>query len=274
LVDDDTVKERELKDLFVNAIKSGHIQGNIFDLTRNHDFVNEKIIVKNEYYFRSFDLVVVRILKGENLEPSYLSMQECESFNDILVRRKLLSQFARIEGSRIDHIHFYPVELKSDDDVLDERLPNQILNAILTFGRSILVLDENHSKRVVHDRMLSLFPSTIVGYTGKDDFFEMLYSYDRFVANTFFDMPRRQIARALFENGLGNKVGKMHKVISIVQKINQKIIFNEMFNGELDLSPDELEFIEKLSDYRTRSEKKELRDLIRESMNNKITEYF
>lgn len=61
------MKERELKDLFVNAIKSGHIQGNIFELTRNHDFVNEKIIVKNEYYFRSFDLVVVRILKGENL---------------------------------------------------------------------------------------------------------------------------------------------------------------------------------------------------------------
>ena len=265
------MKERELKDLFVNAINSGHIQGNIFDLRRNYDFVNEKILVKNEYYFRSFDLVVVRILKGENLASS---SQECESFNDILVRRKLLSQFARIERSRIDHIHFYPVELKSDDDVLDERLPNQILNAILTFGRSILVLDENHSKRVVHDRMLSLFPSTIVGYTGKDDCFEMLYSYDRFVANTFFDMPRRQIARVLFENGLGNKVGKMHKVISIVQKINQKIIFNEMFNGELDLSPEELEFIAKLSDYRTRSEKKEVRDLIRESMNNKITEYF
>ena len=36
----------------------------------------------------------------------------------------------------------------------------------------------------------------------------------------------------------------MYKVLSIVQKINQKVIFNEMLNGDLPLSPDELEFIE------------------------------
>ena len=40
------------------------------------------------------------------------------------------------------------------------------------------------------------------------------------------------------------------------------------------LSPEELEFIEKLSDYQMTSEKKQLRNLIKSTMNTQITEYF
>jgi hypothetical protein len=268
------MKERQLRDLFVSSLKSCHIQGNIFEGGINHDFEHENIHFRYEYYFRSFDLVVVRILKGENVEPSFLGMRERLGLENLLIRNNLLNHCARAERSRIDRIQFYPVELKSDDDVLDARLPNQILNAILTFGRSIVVLDYNHSKRIVRDRILNLFPCTVVAYTGKEDYFQMLYFYDRFVANTFFNMPRRQVAKVLYENGRGNKVGKMYKVLSIVQKINQKVIFNEMLNGDLPLSTDELEFIEKLSDYQMTSEKRVLRNLIRSSMNTQITEYF
>jgi hypothetical protein len=122
--------------------------------------------------------------------------------------------------------------------------------------------------------MLNLFPCTVVAYTGKEDYFQMLYFYNRFVTNTYFDMPRRRIAKILYDNGLGDKVSKMYKVLSIVQKINQKVIFNEMLDMDVLLSPEELEFIEKLSDYQMTSEKKQLRNLIKSTMNTQITEYF
>lgn len=266
------MKEVQLRDLFVSSLNSCHVQGNIFDGGTNHD-MPEILNIKYEYYYRSFDLVLVRILKDERVGPLHQGKLESSIKENVLVRNNILSHFARAEKSRIDRIRFYPVELKSDDDVLDARLPNQILNAILTFGKSIIVLDYNHSKRIVRDRLLNLFPCTVVAYTGKEDYFRMLYFYDRFVTNTFFDMPRRQVAKILYENGLSNKVGKMFKVLSIIQKINQKVIFNEMFDGDLQLSQGELEFVEKLSDYDMTSEKRELRNLIRSSTNTRITEY-
>lgn len=64
------------------------------------------------------------------------------------MRTALLSQFAKRERCRIDWIRFYPIEIKSDNDFLDERLINQVLNAILTFERSIIVLDERHTRKV------------------------------------------------------------------------------------------------------------------------------
>ena len=48
-------------------------------------------------------------------------------------------EFAKSEKCSVDSISFYPVELKSNSDTLDARLPNRIINAILTFGRSIVV---------------------------------------------------------------------------------------------------------------------------------------
>jgi hypothetical protein len=78
-------------------------------------------------------------------------------------------------------ISFFPVELKSDDDVLDGRLPNQILNAILTFGRAILVLDKKHSERAQLRGTLNLIPASIMGYTGREDYFEVLSVFRRFI---------------------------------------------------------------------------------------------
>ena len=85
--------------------------------------------------------------KHNESDIRYDSIRSFDNYFNILTRTGLLAQFAKAEKCRIDWIRFYPVELKSDDDALDERLPNQILNAILTFGRSLLVLDEKHSKK-------------------------------------------------------------------------------------------------------------------------------
>ena len=59
--------------------------------------------------------------------------------------KRRLKHFASQEKCRIDCIRFYPIEVKSDDDVFKhERLPKQIIDAILTLGLSVLVLDKNH----------------------------------------------------------------------------------------------------------------------------------
>ena len=44
------------------------------------------------------------------------------------MRSQQFTEFSKLEKCRIENITFIPVEIKSDNDVLDERLPNQILN--------------------------------------------------------------------------------------------------------------------------------------------------
>ncbi|MEW6604466.1 MAG: hypothetical protein AB1351_07220, partial [Thermoproteota archaeon] len=126
------MNEKELKLLFCSALRTGHIKNN--DLVPTSD-----IRIVQEAHSRSFDLLIAAITK-----ESDNSYAHC---NNLLMRTQLLGTFAKSEKCRIDCIQFYPVEVKSDYDTLDERLPNQILDAILAFGRSVLVLDKNHSKK-------------------------------------------------------------------------------------------------------------------------------
>jgi hypothetical protein len=189
------------------------------------------------------------------------------------MRSGILTQFATDETCRIDWIRFYPVELKSDNDVLDERLPNQILNAILTFGRSVIVLDENHSRRAKRQGMLRLIPATIIGYTGKDDRFEIISLFDRLVTNGMFNIQKRKLVKILLDNGIKNKTDKIYKCLATIQRINQKLAFSELFNENFVFVKEEVEFIQKLIDIQIFSEKKLMSSLIDETKNNKITDY-
>jgi hypothetical protein len=87
--------------------------------------------------------------------------------------------------------------LKSDDDVLDDRLPNQILNAILTFGRAILVLDKKHSERVKLRGILNLIPATIIGYTVREDYFEVLSVFRRFITTNMIGLNKKRLVKLL-----------------------------------------------------------------------------
>ena len=132
------MNEKQLKSLFCKALASGHISKN--DILPSSKDARLRIV--EEANFRSFDLLIAAIT-NESIAGCV-----CTDSNGILVRTQLLENFARTEKCRIDCIRFYPVEIKSDDDSIDERLPNQIINAILTFGISVLVLDKNHGKRI------------------------------------------------------------------------------------------------------------------------------
>src|SRR3712207_1062693 len=149
------MNERELKSLFCSSLRSNHV--------KNNDLIpTSEIRIVEEAHFRSFDLLIAALTKEPN------DIHDYGQYNNMLVRTQLLKHFARNEKCRIDCIRFFPVEIKSDDDVLDERLPKQIIDAILAFGLSILVLDKNHSRLA---RSFGKFlPTTLICYTGIDDY--------------------------------------------------------------------------------------------------------
>jgi hypothetical protein len=287
------MNEKELKQLFISSIRSGHIKSNSTDTNNNQQYdiaasndvnffplsasANTDIRIKDEGYFRSFDLVIAVIdKKNYNRKHNiiYDSVESYDNYFNILMRSGMLTQFARTERCRIDAIRFYPVELKSDDDILDERLPNQILNAILTFGRSVIVLDERHSKRVVQRRIANLIPATIIGYSGKDDYFDLLSVFDKLVINPIFNIKKRRLARILLDNGITNKIDRIHQCINDIQRLNQKLAFSELYNDDhVTFLKDEIDFLRNLSDLHLCSEKKQITQLIQETKNNKITDY-
>jgi hypothetical protein len=287
------MNEKELKSTFVSSINSGHIQDSIFPSTTSAEAASNRDIeirIKDEGYFRSFDLVIAILEKRYDSRIKATIEGYYDNYYNLLMRTALLSQFAKRERCRIDWIRFYPVEIKSDNDVLDERLINQVLNAILTFGRSIVVLDERHTRRI-KKLLLRLLPSTVIGYTGKDDHFQVLSVFDRFVAAGMFNISKRGIARFLVNNGYCNssEQTKIYQSLSCIERINLKLAYSQFFcfndndndddikqNGydESSLSIEEAEFLRRLIDANPIfSEKKQLVNLIKDTTNRKITDY-
>jgi hypothetical protein len=266
------MKEKDLKSLFISSIFSGHIKNNIFPQLSGN--ICREIKIKEEGYFRNFDLVIAIIEKRYDSTVKYHSNETYDNYNNILMRESLLKQFSIKEKCRIDWIRFYPIEIKSDNDILDERLPNQIINAILTFGRSVLILDEGHSMKTKWNRTLRLLPTTIIGYTGEDDSFEVLSVFDRLVTNGLFNISKRGLVKLLINNGMGNtKPEKIYRCLSQIQKINQKLAFNEFYDEKMKFGKDEIELLKKLIGIDTFSERRQLEELIEQTTNSKITDY-
>ena len=266
------MNESELKDLFVSSLESGHI----FDIkNRNLAFTNpdNEIRIKSEGYFGHFDLVIAILLR-ENKSGSSQDSDGLEAYYNILMRTGQLAEIARAEKCSIDCISFYPVELKSGCDILDVRLPNQIMNGILTFGKSIVVLDKKHVNRASL-KFLRLFPATIIGYTGKKDFFRILSIFDRNINTGILNLSKRRFAKTLGENGILEGIERIYGRLSTLERINQKLVFNELYNSNPGFLNEEIEFLRQFSSIKTAmTYKKQILNYIKESENDKISNYF
>jgi hypothetical protein len=263
------MKEKRLKSLFIKSLQAGHIDGNDFFPTDRSDI---EIKIKDEGYFRNFDLVVAIIKRRNDSNIQIDSTDSYDNYVNMIMRTGQLTQFAHKERCRIDWISFFPVELKSDFDVLDDRLPNQILNAILTFGRAILVLDKKHSERAKLKGILNLIPATIIGYTGREDYFEVLSVFRRFITRGMLGLNKTRLVKLLSENRIDCNNGA-YNCFENIQRIYQKLIFNQLYDQDPGFAKDELEFIQTLGDIRRLPEKKHVRELIKQTSNFKITNY-
>ena len=265
------MNESELKDLFVSSLESGHI----FDSkNKNLPFTNpnNKMRIKSEGYFGQFDLVIA-ILNKENKSKTCQDLENSEAYYNVLMRTGQLAEFARAEKCRIDCISFYPVELKSGCDILDVRLPNQIMNGILTFGKSIVVLDKKHINRASL-KFLRLLPATIVGYTGTKDFFRVLSVFDRNINTGMFNLSKRRFAKTLGENGIVEGIERIYGRLRTLERINQKLVFNELYNSNPGFLKEEIEFLRQFSSIKTAmTYRKQILRFVKESKNDKISNY-
>jgi hypothetical protein len=288
------MNQLELKNLFKSSIKNGHINNNhLLPFSKSQ---NCEIKIKEEGYFRNFDLVIALIYKENKYreicyssKPNQIEYEYGDlDYNieqNIFMRMQQFTDFSKREKCEIENITFIPVEIKSDNDILDERLPNQILNAILTFGRSYLVIDKRYLiKRNL--QILKLLPTTIIGYSGKEDYFEVLSTFNRCIMNGMFNIPKRSFIKLLVNNNITNKISdiaRIYQSLVILEQINQKLVYNYLFRVEeenLDtefLLKKEIDFLNQFSNFtRLPSEKtfmKEIKRLIKNSKNHLITDF-
>ena len=245
------MNEKELKSLFCSSLRSGHI--------KNNDFIPASDIhIVEEAHFRRFDLLLAAVTR----EP----IDKYNHYSNVLVRTQLLEYLARTKKCSIDFIRFFPIEVKSDDDSLDERLPNQIIDAIMAFGLSVLVLDKNHSKKA---RSLRFVPATIICYTGVGDYFEVSSKFDRIVSCSTFNIRKTSLARML-----GGTDGGAHSRLAAIERIMQKLVFNQVYFENLGLTREEMEFMQMITGLRAPQDgSRRLSKLIKESGNMKLTDY-
>lgn len=284
-----SMNQSELKNLFKRSIKNGHISNNHLLPFSNSQIYEIKI--KEEGYFRNFDLVIALINKEGTKKETYCSSKQMKyeylDYNihqNILMRTQQFTEFSKKEKCKIENITFIPVEIKSDNDILDERLPNQILNAILTFGRSYLVIDKKYViKRNL--QILKLLPTTIIGYSGNEDYFEVLSIFKRCIMNGIFNIPKRSFIKLLINNNITNKssdIARIYQSLILLEQINQKLVYNYLFRVDEDVDTDfllkeEIDFLNQFCNFsRLPSEKtytKEIKKLIKNSRNHLITDF-
>ena len=263
------MNETKLKDLFVSSLESGRI------LNINSDSISfanpeDEIRIKNEAYFGQFDLVIA-VLSRTKKQFEFGGANDF--YNNVLMRTGQLTEFAKSEKCSIDSISFYPIELKSNSDTLDARLPNQIINAILTFGRSIVVLDEKHvNKKSL--RFLRLLPATIVGYTGRENYFRVLSVFVRFVNDGMLNLPKRSFVNILHDNGILEDADRLYHRLTKLERINQKIVFNQLYDSRIGFLKGEIEFLREFSKIKSRmSCINEAKSIVNLSKNLKVTDY-
>ena len=248
-------------------LEKGHILNSKGD-SESFASPEDEVRIKSEGYFRQFDLVIAVLHRNGNN-----GSKEEASYDNIVMRTGQLAEIAKSERCGIDSISFYPVELKSNSDILDERLPNQILNAILTFGRSVVVLDEKHVKRNSIN-LLRVLPATVIGYTGRDDYFRVLSVFDRFIETGMFNLPKRSFASMLYDNGIIVGADKIYRRLSNLERLNQKIVFNQLFKSNTGFLKEEIEFLRGFSEINGKmSYRSSIRTMIKESKNLKVTDY-
>jgi hypothetical protein len=138
-----------------------------------------------------------------------------------------------------------------------------------------LVLDIKHYRDKAVRKLCKYLPATGIGYSGEDDYFNLISTFDRFISTNIYFLKKRSLARLLVNNGV--KIGNIHKIykcLETIQRINQNIAFSQVnFEGDVVLLPEELEFIKRLVDIQLISNKRIANKLIRDSIDTKITDF-
>lgn len=263
------MNERELKYRFWQAVCDGSIGNNdLFTIPRPSEAT--KLHVVEEAEFRNFDLLIASIGTSEGV----LTTQADGSPAFALETSSPYYHFAIKNRCRIDKLSFFPVELKSDNDVLDERLARQVANALFAFGNSIVVFDQNHSKRISKSPLVKALPSTLVTYSEPGGF-EVLSKpiLDSRLQRKSID--KRKLAALLMSSDPQLSHSRVSKRLELIELILNKVLFNQHYFSSpgFGLSTDEICFLASIMGCSIPRQRRMLADLIRETSNSKLTDY-
>ena len=267
------MNEVELKNKFIDFVKTN----------KNHNFLsdyniesNNIIEIRNEGLSKKFDLILA-LIKTNEIKFTKIknkSIEIDEDIKGIFFRNTLLKSISDKYKIKIQNLVIYPIEIKSDKDKLDERLANQIIEAILTFGRSIVILDNGHAAKIKKNGLYKIVPSTIIGYMDEKEKFILLSKYNRVFSDSLLNINKINLIRTLEKSQMDVNYNDLYRNLINIQKINQKLIYNQIFNYENTLFDDEIEFLKNFSSINQKiSFKKEIIKLVKESKNYKITEF-
>ncbi|MER5175856.1 MAG: hypothetical protein ABJB76_01320 [Candidatus Nitrosocosmicus sp.] len=267
------MNEIELKNKFIDFLKTNN-NHNFFS---NYEFKPNNILeIRNEGLNRKFDLILAMVktkeIKFNKIKNKTIEIDE--DIKGIFFRNLLLKSISEKYKITIQNLIIYPIEIKSDKDKLDERLANQIIEAILTFGRSIVILDNDHAIKIKKNGFYKIVPSTIIGYIDEKKIFISLNKYNRVFSDSLLNINKMNLIRTLEKSKIDVNYNSLYRNLRNIQNINQKLIYNQIFNYEHTLFDDEIEFIKNFSAINQKiSFKKEIIKLVKESKNYKITEF-
>ena len=267
------MNEIQLKNRFLNFLNLN--PGNdFFGNSLKHD---EKYIeIKNEALSRKFDLVLAvcktKNIKKKDIRNSIIEMDD--DLKNIFVRSTLLKTISESYKINIEKIALFPIEIKSDKDKLDERLANQVIEAILSFGRSIVILDSKHSSKIIKNGLSRILPSTLIGYFGETDEFAVINRHDRVYSDSLLNVNKMHLIRTLEKTDYQINVTKLYNNLRRIQSIHQRLIYNQIFQSGQNLLEDEVIFMKELSSLNLKiNVKKEIIKTIQQHKNYKITDF-
>lgn len=269
------MKELELKERFIEFLKTNpnhNLLGNDINQTKRI------IEIKNEALNKRFDFILAEV-KSRNLNVKKIKNQTIDIDDDlknIFTRNHLVQKISREYKIRIQDFVIYPIEIKSDHDKLDSRLANQIIEAILSFGRSVIILDNKHAQKIIKNGLKNILPSRIIGYIQSENKFILLNDYKRVFADSLLKVNKINLIKILQNSNINTDVNysALSKNLNRIQQINQKIIYNQIFNNDYILLDEEINFVKKLSLLdQNLSLKREIIKSIKSSNNYRITDF-
>jgi UDP-glucose 6-dehydrogenase len=197
-----------------------------------------------------------------------------DDLKNIYVRSTLLKTISESYKINIEKIALFPIEIKSDKDKLDERLANQVIEAILSFGRSIVILDSKHSSKIIKNGLSRILPSTLIGYFGETDEFAVINRHDRVYSDSLLNVNKMHLIRTLEKTDCQINVTKLYNNLRRIQSIHQRLIYNQIFQSGQNLLEDEVMFMKELSSLNLKiNVKKEIIKTIQQHKNYKITDF-
>lgn len=89
-----------------------------------------------------------------------------------------------------------------------------------------------------------------------------------------FNLSKRRFAKAIMDNGIVESIDRIYRRLEILERINKKLVFSELYDSNPGLLKNEIEFLRQLSSITAdMSCRKQIEVCVLKSNDNKITDY-